>query len=144
MNRTPLSKALILAGGLLALAACAPYQPGPWPRPLGPKGLEHFLELLLSLLLLGLLVLATVWLLGQIRRGGGRAEVFPPLRPRSLLVPRLTALREQAASLPREKGERVMALVVEAWEAWGRGEVERAEALTARAEALLDLLRDQA
>jgi hypothetical protein len=33
-------------------------------------------------------------------------------------------------------------LVVEAWEAWGKAEGEWAEALAARAEALVELLRE--
>ncbi|GIW35207.1 hypothetical protein [Meiothermus sp.] len=140
-------KFLLLGTGIFALAACVPY-PDPKPRFWGPKEAEFLAHTLEALLLLGLVVglgvLAAWWLVGRGRQGRAGGTLGLPSRKEGLLASRLVALRQQASTLPAEKAERVMALVVEAWEAWGQGEVARAEALAARAEALVDLLREDA
>ncbi|WP_156860467.1 hypothetical protein [Thermus islandicus] len=107
------------------LGGCMPFPPL-W----GPKGAEEFLEEFSLLLLLGL--------------GGALAlflwKRYPQRSPG--LAARLAALRERAGGLPPERAQRVLALVLEAWEAWGQGDQERARTLAARAEALMDLYRD--
>jgi len=140
-------KFLLLGTGIFALTACVPY-PDPKPRFWGPKEAEFLAHTLGALLLLGLAVglgvLAAWWLVGRGRQGWAGGALRLPPRREGLLASRLTALRQQASALPGEKAERVRALVLEAWEAWGQGEVARAEALAARAEALVDLLREDA
>ncbi|MGC8968523.1 MAG: hypothetical protein ACP5JV_09495 [Thermus sp.] len=142
----------LLVVGVFALVACVPY-PDPRLGPWGPKefkALEYFVfvlgGLLFAALVIALGVLAVGRLLGRGRQGWpGTASALPwPPRKEDLLVKRLMALRQQAGALSGEKAQRVMALVVEACEAWGQREVERAEALAARAEALVELLREDA
>lgn len=145
-------KSLLLVAGVFTLVACAPY-PDPRLGPWGPKEfkeLEHLVFVLagwlFAVLIIALGVLAVGRLLGYGRQGWLRTPSALPWSSRKevLLETRLMALRKQADTLPREKAQRVMALVVEAWEAWGQREVERAEALAARAEALVELLREEA
>jgi|ADKJ01.1.fsa_nt_gi hypothetical protein len=135
-------KSLLLGMGVFTLAACAPYPYlGPGPRFWGPKEEVLFAYALTTLLLIGLGVLVVWWLVSRSRQGPAGALRWPASRG-GYLASRLIALRERAGGLPKEKADRVMALVVEAWEAWGKAEWERAEALAARAEALVELLRE--
>lgn len=140
-----MQKILLLGMGVFTLAACTPYPyPGPGPRFWGPKEEVFFAYTLTTLLLIGLGVLAVWWLVSRNRQGtAGLAGTLRWPSPKGgHLATRLIAVREQAGGLPKEKADRVMALVVEAWEAWGKAEGERAEALAARAEALVELLRE--
>ncbi|MEZ0321019.1 MAG: hypothetical protein ABWJ63_03710 [Thermus sp.] len=130
-------KILFLLVGLTLLAGCAPYGPpppgfGPW---FGPKRVEEFLETLLLLGLLALLVMGGVWLLGGLRG-------VNPFQGGSTLPSRLEALRHQAQGLEEGQRRRIEEVVLAAWEAWGRGDRAQAEALAAKGEALLELLKN--
>ncbi|GAA6755761.1 hypothetical protein Thermus77420_12370 [Thermus thalpophilus] len=96
--------------------------------------MEKFLETLLLLGLLALLVLGGVWLL----RGLRGANLF---QGGSTLPSRLEALRRQAQGLEEGQRQRIEEVVLAAWEAWGRGDRAQAEALAAKGEALLELLK---
>ncbi|GLV48450.1 hypothetical protein TJA_16030 [Thermus sp. LT1-2-5] len=135
------TKTLFPLIGLTLLAGCAPYGPpppglGPW---FGPKRVEEFLETLLLLGLLVLLVLGVVWLLRGLR---GASPLPNPFQGGSALPSRLEALRRQAQGLEEEKRRRIEEVVLAAWEAWGRGDRAQAEALAAKGEALLELLKN--
>lgn len=125
------TKPLFSLVGLTLLAGCAPY--GPPPPGFGPK-----LEALLLLGLLVLLVLGVVWLLRGLR---GAPSLPNPFQGGSTLPSRLEALRRQAQVLEEEKRKRIEETVLAAWEAWGRGDRTQAEALAAKGEALLELMK---
>ncbi|WP_018466126.1 hypothetical protein [Calidithermus timidus] len=100
------------------------------------------MESLLLLALLVLLVLGIVWLWRSLRGTSPSSPSFPQLfQGGSNLTSRLEALRRQAQTLDEEGRRRIEETVLAAWEAWGRGDRAQAEALAAKGEALLELMK---